>query len=56
MFGSWMLSIVGGSILISIFDLILPIGRMYDFAKGIINIVYVYIIIHPLLSWFIGII
>ena len=49
-FNSWIVSIVGGSIILSVFEILLPIGKMNKFLKNIIGIFYVYIIFLPVIK------
>ena len=49
-FKTWMITVAGGSLLISLFEMILPPGRMNDFSKCILNLIYVYIIIFPIIA------
>jgi len=49
-FRSWMITVVGGSLIVSLFDIVLPPGKMNDFSKCVLNLFYVYIIIFPIIS------
>ena len=50
-FSNWMLIVAGGSLLFSLFELILPPGRMNKFIKNTLNIFYMYIIIYPIITF-----
>ena len=50
-FVSWMLTIVGASLIVSILNMVTPSGKMGVFCSGIINIFYVYVVISPLLNY-----
>jgi len=52
LFNSWILTVVGGSIVLTLFELILPIGKMNLFLKSIMGIFYVYIIFLPIINLF----
>ena len=50
-FNNWIITIAGGSILISIFEIIAPFGKMKDFCKSIFGLFYIYIVINPILQF-----
>jgi len=46
----YILSITGGSLIISIFEIVAPIGKMGEFCKIVFNMFYIYILIIPILN------
>ena len=46
---SWMLTIAGASLIVSLLNIVMPSGRMGYFCSGIVNIIYVYIVFLPVL-------
>lgn len=49
-FNSWIVGIAGGSLIISLFEMIAPFGKMGSFCKSIFGVFYIYIIFNPIIE------
>ena len=50
-FTSWITVVVGASIIITFLEMILPIGKMNDFLKSVLNIFYCYLVLYPIIDY-----
>lgn len=53
-FQSWIISIAGASVIFSLFDNVLPVGKMGEFSRSIVSIFYSYVIIYPIVDFLIN--
>lgn len=49
-FKNWIITIVGASLLVSLFEMILPSGKMNFFLKSVLNLFYMYLVILPIIE------
>lgn len=52
LFYNWIITIAGASLLLSLFEMILPVGKMKFFIKNVLSFFYMYIVISPLINLF----
>lgn len=50
-FRNYIVTVAGASLIVSLLELVLPIGKMKEFTKSIINVLYMYIVISPVVEY-----
>ena len=49
-FENWIVSIASTSLILSIFEIILPLGKMRNICKSVMGIYYIFVIILPIFN------
>ena len=50
MFESWLILVIGLSIIISIFEMIAPFGKMKNICNAMFGIYFVYVVLEPVFA------
>ena len=50
-FESWIITIVAGSLLICVFEMVLPVGKMNKICSNIFGVIYIYIVMSPIIDF-----